>query len=114
MNQTEQKTGRIMWDTDVNAPGCPGQIVNLDDESQTILVQTDWDYPAVAQLFGWSLRAVQPVVVIGNLCDHGGTDGTIDCPECGLPALDFITAAGEWLDDNDGAEADDGPGYFSE
>lgn len=43
-------------------------------------------------------------------CDHSSTDGTVDC-KCGVTASQFIQAAGEWLRDNDGAEAED-PGYF--
>ena len=39
---------------------CEGQfgwdylIVNLDNERETILIQTDWDYPGVARTFGWT------------------------------------------------------------
>ncbi len=44
-------------------------------------------------------------------CKHEGTDGTIDCPECGLKAGEFIAHARKWMDDNDGATAED-PGYF--
>jgi DNA-directed RNA polymerase subunit RPC12/RpoP len=44
-------------------------------------------------------------------CNHSGTDGTIDCKECGLKAIDFINSAGEWLRNNDGAKAED-LGYF--
>lgn len=44
-------------------------------------------------------------------CEHSGTDGTIDCPECGAKAYQFIQAARQWLDDNDGAQTED-PGYF--
>ena len=146
--------GSITWNTDVNAPCCPGEIVGppleqeRDDrgrfrpvERQTILIQTDWEYPAVANSFGWSLRTVQrckecgrvdtsPIwLTVGNetdepserwecaecgnrnrTCDHDSTDGTVDCA-CGVGAMEFISAAGEWLRDNHGATADD-PGYF--
>jgi len=44
-------------------------------------------------------------------CDHTHTDGTVDCKDCGLTATDFIGAASDWLDDNDGATVED-PGYF--
>jgi len=127
----------VTWNTDVNAPCCPGEIID-DDTGRTLLIQTDWDYPGVAGCFGWSLRNVQrcpecdsrdvePIPdwrggvnaecqacgeVFGP-CDHSGTDGTVDCPECGIPAGEFIGAAGEWLRDNDGATAED-PGYFGE
>ena len=135
--------GSITWNTNVNAPCCPGEIVGppleqeRDDrgrfrpvERQTILIQTDWEYPAVANSFGWSLRTVQRCKECGRVdtaihgerwecaecgnrnktCDHDSTDGTVDCP-CGVGAMEFISAAGEWLRDNHGATADD-PGYF--
>jgi hypothetical protein len=72
------------------------------------LVQTDWEYPATAQLFGWSLVRVQRrhdrILIFdrnpprGHRCDHRSTDGTVDCPECGVRATDFIQAAGRFLD----------------
>lgn len=46
-------------------------------------------------------------------CEHEATDGTVPCKACGLKPGDFIAAAGDYLDDNDGATADD-PGYFQE
>jgi len=126
----------IVWNTDVNAPGCPGEILAVDGRS--VLVQIDYDHPGVAGSFGWSLCNVQrcptckaadiaPVPdyrgskvpecqecgEVFDLCEHSPTDGTIDCPECGATASDFIAAAGEWLRNNDGATADD-PGYFAE
>lgn len=75
------------------------------------LVQTDWDFPAVAQDLGWSLLRVQvgkdgkPVHLkkVSRShskvnCQHSGTDGTVKCPGCGLTASDFISAAAEFLD----------------
>ncbi len=143
--------GQIFWNTDVNAPGCPGEIQG-ERRRDRILIQTDWDYPATAQTFGWSLRDVQncnrradfefgvecgvlvceecrepfyPMevddgqcpecgghCVAMKVCDHDSTDGTVDCKVCGVTALEFITAADQWLRDNDGATADD-PGYFA-
>ena len=129
---------QITWNTDVNAPCCPGEIIG--DNGRSVLVQTDWDYPGVAGSFGWSLIQVQrcpdcggiadgPVPNHGDLahcphcdhawgereegpfCEHDGTDGTVDCPECGVSASQFIAAAGEWLRENDGVTVDD-PGYF--
>ena len=99
----------IMWNTDVNAPCCPGEIVD-QETGKTVLVQTDWDYPGVASTFGWSLRDVQQPDR-DEPCNHDRIDGTVDCEDCGLTASDFIGAAEEWLSDNDGVEADD-PGYF--
>lgn len=133
---------RITWNTDVNAPGCPGEIVN--DDGRTLLIQTDWDYPGTANTFGWATRMVQKCPQCGHVatdveydavtfdcveceheeahpgerwpithpcCDHA-SDGTVDC-KCGVKAGDFISAAADWLADNDGAETDD-PGYFAE
>lgn len=75
------------------------------------LIQIDWDYPATAELFGWSLRRVQKsvdgsgrIVVLSRRsvstkrCDHVSTDGTVDCRECGVTASDFIQAAGAFLE----------------
>lgn len=123
---------RITWTTDCDAPCCPGMIVA--DDGREILVQSDWDYPGTADTFGWSARSIQRCRQCGHVatdvdcgrlwecpecghggeaCDHGPTDGTVDCPLCGVSAGDFITAAGDWLRDNDGAETDD-PGYFED
>ena len=71
------------------------------------LVQTDWDFPATAESLGWSIRRVQVdrkgnavhySRVPKNPCHHSGTDGTVKCPDCGLTATDFISAAAEFLD----------------
>jgi hypothetical protein len=109
---------RIRWSTEVNAPCCPGEIVAVgrprrDDSgrfepNERILIETDWDYPGVAQSFGWSLRSVQKP---GAHCDHDSTDGTVPCRECGLTQTDFISAAYDWLREHNAAEAED-PGYF--
>jgi hypothetical protein len=47
---------------------CSFLITLLDgDKEPSILVQTDWEYPAFASELGW-----EP-------CDCGETDGTVDC-----------------------------------
>ena len=81
------------------------------DEHNTVLVQSDRDWPGIAQAFGWDIRRAQP----GVICEsrHSGTDGTIDCPECNYRAEYFIEEAGEWLHENIGATASD-PGYFTD
>lgn len=58
------------------------------DESKTVLVQTDWDYPGVASSMGW------------QACEHGDTDGTVDCPH--HKASDMIAAAYDWIRDREG------------
>ena len=126
----------ITWNTDCNAPGCPGEIVS--DDGRTLLIQTDWDYPGTAGSFGWSIQCVRrcphcehvDTLPAGDqlistdakmtcakcgeeysLCEHNG-DGTVPCKACGLSQSDFIAAAYDWLCANDGATADD-PGYFN-
>lgn len=124
--------GQITWNTDVNAPCCPGEI--LAEDGRSLLIQTDWDYCGTANSFGWSIRNVQRCADCGRgevfsddephvkdwtcencghlntSCDHDATDGTVSC-KCGLNAGDFMEAAYDWLRDHDGATADD-PGYF--
>ena len=120
----------IYFDTNCNAPGCIGRIVD-EESGRDVLIQTDWDQPSVASTFGWSPSDVQTCQNCGGLvderngdecechdcdytskaCDHRGTDGTVDCPGCGLKASRFIEAAGGYLDGCDGQTADD-PGYF--
>lgn len=96
------------------APGCyiiarqrADGSFDMHDEASTVLVQLDYDRPAVARAFGWSGQTP------GLICDHEGTDGTIDCPACGRTALALIGDATDWLDEHDGAEAQD-PGYFAD
>lgn len=87
----------------------PGFIIRRIEDGESILVQTDWDYPSTAETFGWNKCSFQ---VDENIrCEHSETDGTIDCPDCPATASDFICAAANWLYDNEGAESDD-PGYF--
>jgi hypothetical protein len=71
------------------------------------LVQTDYDYPSLAESCGWSLSRVQmgPKGKVRRLsraskrgCPHRTTDGTVGCYACGLKAGDFISAAAEFLD----------------
>jgi hypothetical protein len=98
------------------------------DDGRERFIQTDTDYPGTASSFGWSLSTVRPKELdqmeLDELepaarvqydkqctCDHSGTDGTVNCRDCGLTAGDFIGAAGQFLSDNEGATADD-PGYF--
>src|SRR5213078_3090693 len=115
---------KIRWNTDVNAPGCPGEICAVgrfrkDERPEPILIQTDWEYPGVARSFGWDIATVQRCSECGEIggvmpdgnayccdawteeCDHDGTDGTVDCLDCGVTNSEFITAADEWLRSHD-------------
>ncbi len=60
--------------------------------------QADWDYPSLAHACGWSVREVNKK----RGCDHEGTDGTVDCPECNTKVSEFLSAAYDWLAANDG------------
>ena len=86
---------RYVLDADPDdAPGCIKlccRALNSDE-----LIQTDWAWPATAARFGWSKRKQ------GERCQHHGTDGTVDCPNCGRTAGSFIRAAREFIDNNDG------------
>ena len=93
----------ITWNTDVNAPCCPGEIVAED--GRTVLIQTDWDYPGFAITFGWD-----PCEECTEPC-HRTTDGTVDCKA--RTASEMIQEAGNFLDERVEyhTEVDD-PGYF--
>jgi hypothetical protein len=110
-----------------------GTYLIVADDGRDRLIQTDWDYPRVASTFGFSLSTVQRCRecgqihnvelgckrfachdcddLVGEVCDHSGTDGTVDCKECGLKAGAFINSARDFMDDHIGDSADD-PGYF--
>lgn len=95
---------------DANPSNAPCCLKIVAEDGRDMLVQTDWDWPGIARTFGWNMADVQ-VPPNPDPCEHSHTDGTIDCPECGCKAGIFIAAARQWLDDNDGATAED-PGYF--
>lgn len=49
------------------------------------------------------------------MCLHTETDGTIDCPECGRSAVEFISEAAASLDDCVATgEVVEDPGYFED
>lgn len=64
-------------------------------ENRNYLVQTDWEYPAIASHFGWS-----------PCCGEGATDGTVDCDKCGATASELILSASRFLDDHIGDETE--------
>jgi len=123
--------GQFGWDFIIKA-----------EDGRSILVQSDWEYPSLACLFGagevdplyepgeptFTLKTVQKPPVEDQKtnfgrpllerepefedCEHSRTDGTINCPDCGVTASEFIVAAHNWLAENEGAEVED-PGYFT-
>ena len=88
---------KITFEKPTNAPGC--FLIRAED-GRTELIQSDWDFPSLAQTFGWSLSMVQIPKRGREMCFHGSTDGTIKCSECDVGASRFITAAKRWLYDN--------------
>ena len=72
---------------------------------ESVLIQTDWDFPSLARNLGWSmgprkLSADHPARHEQGYthCYHRGTDGTVKCPDCGKSASAFIEEAQEYLD----------------
>jgi hypothetical protein len=64
--------------------------------SKSILFQVDYDFPGLAKLAGWNGKVGR------ERCRHQGTDGTVDCPDCGRTASEFISAAVGYLEKHDG------------
>lgn len=82
-----------------NAPRFCFDLYDAETGESVAFVQSDWNYPSLAQSCGWSLREVNKQ----RECEHGGTDGTIDCPECNTKVTEFLSAAYDWLAANDGS-----------
>lgn len=59
-------------------------------ETDSMLIQTDWDYPGVASRLGYVP------------CGCGTTDGTVDCAH--NTATDMISAAYDWIADHAGEQ----------
>jgi hypothetical protein len=84
-----------------------GTYLLVAEDGRDLLIQTDYDFPAVASNFGWRVEGV-----LGETeCQHASTDGTIDCADCGMRASSFIEDAATFLDEHIGDETSD-PGYL--
>lgn len=59
-------------------------------ETDTVSIQTDWDYPAIASRMGFIA------------CNCGSTDGTIDCKH--KTASEMISQAYDHIKNNEGEE----------
>jgi len=106
---------KIYIDTDTsNAPGSLCYLVDGTGDRRT-LIQSQDDACGVAETFGWNIQEVQLEDEDGaeGACAHCHTDGTVNCPDCGVESAAFISAAVEYINSSDGASAED-PGYFSE
>jgi hypothetical protein len=60
--------------------------------NESVLFQTDWDFPSLAESLGWNIRTAHKRGCVGQI------DGTVTCVHCGRTAGHFIAAAQEWLD----------------
>lgn len=70
------------------------------DDSQTVLIQSDWDFLGVAIRLGW------------QACQCGGTDGTVDCEQCKRIASGMIAEAYDWIREREGEEFSTLEDYF--
>jgi hypothetical protein len=70
----------------------------VTEDGRDILIQSDWDYPGIANTFGWVP------------CECGATDGTVNCLH--KTASQMIAEAQEFLDDHIGDSVED-PGSFT-
>lgn len=89
MKHITLESGHFGWD----------YILRCVETNETLLIQSDWDYPGVASSFGFVPCAQ---------CDC--TDGTVDCAH--KTVLEMITEAQEFLDSAEGEVTED-PGYFA-
>src|SRR4029077_7937255 len=98
-DQIELESGDFGWD----------YLIRNLRTGETLLIQTDYDYPGLATTFGWN--KVGEDLEDTASCFHTSTDGTVDCRECGKTASEFIAEAAQYLDDHIGDVVED-PGYF--
>ena len=96
---------------EANPSDAPCCVKIIAQDGRDLLIQTDWDWPSVATTFGWSTKDFQMPGYADKPCEHDRTDGTVPCTCCAATAHDFIQGARQWIDDHDGAQAED-PGYF--
>lgn len=116
---------KVLIQTDWDYPGTASTFGWSLRNVQTIQ-REDFDYQAECGVFAchdchkvfypMELESGQCPICDGKVeqyhpCEHDSTDGTVKCRQCGIDAGTFISHAGDWLSDNDGAMADD-PGYF--
>lgn len=85
--------------------------VNKKLAGAEILVQSDWDFPGLAQSLGWKPKAVW--IKGPSYCYHRHTDGTVDCPDCEKSAQEFINEARSWLDERVGRNFRISDEYFN-
>lgn len=69
-----------------------------NEPADTVLIQSDWDFPGVASRTGFVP------------CECGCTDGTVDCEH--HTAGDMIAAAYDWLEARNGGSFPELADYF--
>ena len=77
--------------------GHAGTFLLVARGQDSILFQSDWDFPGLASTFGWCP------------CPCGVTDGTVDCRH--RTRSEMIAEAWDYLNDRIGKSVPD-PGYF--
>ena len=70
------------------------------EEKDSILIQTDWDYPGIASTMGWTP------------CACGETDGPIDCQH--RKTGEMINEAWEFIKTRDGKSFPELNDYFAD
>jgi hypothetical protein len=96
-NPHGRRSGRIT----LQAGDIGGTYEIIDNDSgESLLIQTDWDFPGVASTFGW---------VPCRRCRT--TDGTVDCAH--KTATQMIHEAADFLDRHVDKQVED-PGYFEQ
>jgi hypothetical protein len=105
---------------DANPNDAPCCVKLVAPNGTSALFQTDWDWPSLARLFGWSTNHRHRKSTLEYTDEENtpcvgsdATDGTIDCPTCGKSAGTFIAEAREYLDEKDGEEVEIDDGIYS-
>ena len=73
-----------------------GYLITRQFMTESMICTIDHQFPQLARDCGWDMTQTTTAGYEG--CQHSGTDGSIDCPECGTPASGFIAAARKYLD----------------
>ncbi len=97
------ETARNLTQIELLEPLPDGGLIIRSESGDEIFIASDFDFPGIATTFGWP----------GCPCGSRGTDGTIDCPDCGRTASTLLRRAARWIDDNWGLIVED-PGYFTD
>lgn len=70
------------------------ELIDAETGDSLHFVHSDWDYAGLASTLGW------------RPCPCGRTDGTVDCPKCGLTVSEMLSEAFDFLTERDGETFD--------